>query len=139
MIVRDEAAVIERCLASVRPYIDYWVIVDTGSIDDTPARIRAALADIPGELYHCRWRDFGFNRSDALERARGKADYLLFLDADEQLLVDEDGTWPPSAQRPILWRLVSADSAMIGSVWFARRCPGAGLAYCTSTSTPASW
>ncbi len=27
MIVRDEAHVIERCLASVRPYIDSWVIL----------------------------------------------------------------------------------------------------------------
>lgn len=85
MIVRDEAAVIERCLASVRPFIDYWVIIDTGSIDDTPARIAAALSGVPGELHHCAWRDFGYNRTDALQRARSKADYLLFIDADEQL------------------------------------------------------
>ena len=31
MIVKNEAPVIERCLASVRPWVDYWVIVDTGS------------------------------------------------------------------------------------------------------------
>ena len=37
MIVRDESAVIERCLASVRPHVDHWVIVDTGSVDDTRA------------------------------------------------------------------------------------------------------
>lgn len=88
MIVRDEAAVIERCLASVRPHIDCWLIVDTGSVDDTPARIERALEGVPGELHHSPWRDFGHNRTDALQRARDKADYLLFIDADEQLEVD---------------------------------------------------
>lgn len=88
MIVRDEAAVIERCLASVRPFIDRWVIVDTGSLDDTPARIGRALTGVPGQLHHRPWRDFGHNRSEALalaKRAVGNAGYLLFIDADEQL------------------------------------------------------
>ena len=31
MIVRDEAHVVRETLDSVWPYIDYWVIVDTGS------------------------------------------------------------------------------------------------------------
>jgi tetratricopeptide (TPR) repeat protein len=94
MIVRDEAAVIERCLASVRPYIDSWLIVDTGSLDDTPQRIERALAGIPGEVIHRPWRDFGYNRTEALELARDKADYLLFIDADEQLGAVPGATWP---------------------------------------------
>src|SRR5919108_4103124 len=59
MIVRDEAAVIERCLASVRPHIDAWVICDTGSVDDTPDRVRSALAGIPRRLHHRPLIDFG--------------------------------------------------------------------------------
>jgi glycosyltransferase involved in cell wall biosynthesis len=35
MIVKNESKVIERCLRSVKGCIDYWVIVDTGSTDDT--------------------------------------------------------------------------------------------------------
>ena len=35
MIIKDETDVIRRCLASAKPLIDYWVIVDTGSTDDT--------------------------------------------------------------------------------------------------------
>ena len=94
MIVRDEAAVIERCLASVRSHIDYWVIVDTGSADDTPARIASALATVPGELHHKPWRNFGHNRTEALQLAQGKADYLLFLDADETLGATPGAAWP---------------------------------------------
>ena len=51
MIVKNEAPVIARCLASVRPFIDYWVIVDTGSTDCTQDAIRTAMADLPGELH----------------------------------------------------------------------------------------
>ncbi|MCJ2050481.1 glycosyltransferase, partial [Methylobacterium sp. J-070] len=50
MIVKNEAHVIRRCLESVRPIIDHWVIVDTGSTDGTEEVIRAALADVPGTL-----------------------------------------------------------------------------------------
>lgn len=83
MIVKDEAHVIRRCLDSVRPYIDYWVIVDTGSSDGTQDVIREHLKDIPGELHEQPWKDFGHNRTEALELARGKADYLFIIDADE--------------------------------------------------------
>lgn len=58
MIVRIESAVIERCLASVRGHIDAWVIVDTGSTDDTKEKIRDALKGIPGALHECLWRNF---------------------------------------------------------------------------------
>ena len=88
MIVKDEARVIERCLASVKPVIDHWVIVDTGSTDGTQDIVRRFMADIPGELHERPWRNFGHNRSEALELARGKGDYLLFIDADEQLKID---------------------------------------------------
>jgi hypothetical protein len=66
MIVKDEAPVIARCLASVRPIIDYWIIVDTGSTDGTPAIVRKVLGDLPGELYERPWLDFVHNRSEAL-------------------------------------------------------------------------
>lgn len=85
MIVRDESAVIERCLASVRPHVDHWVVVDTGSVDDTRERIHRALDGVPGQLFDRPWRDFGHNRTEALELARSRADYLLFIDADEVL------------------------------------------------------
>ena len=67
MIVRNEAAVIGRCLASVLPVIDYWVICDTGSTDGTPAVIADALASVPGEIHHHVWVNFGVNRAVRLE------------------------------------------------------------------------
>jgi len=40
MIVKDEEQDIQRCLDSVAPYINYWVISDTGSSDGTMDKIK---------------------------------------------------------------------------------------------------
>lgn len=82
MIVKNEAQVIERCLASVRGLIDTWVISDTGSTDGTQVLIRDALNGVPGELHEEPWVNFGHNRTLNIQHAYGKADYLLLIDAD---------------------------------------------------------
>lgn len=89
MIVRDESDVILRSLSSVIDLIDYWVIVDTGSRDDTIDKICTFLEDIPGELHERPWKNFGANRSEAFLLAQGKADYILFMDADDVLEFEE--------------------------------------------------
>ncbi|HOX72571.1 MAG TPA: glycosyltransferase family 2 protein [Dokdonella sp.] len=94
MIVRDEAAVIERCLRSVRPFIDCWAISDTGSNDGTQQIVRRELAGLPGELIERPWIDFAHNRNEALELAARHGDYALVIDADEVLVADEGFEWP---------------------------------------------
>lgn len=94
MIVKNESEVIKRCLESAKPLIDYWVIVDTGSTDNTQEIIRGILADIPGELHERAWVNFEHNRNEALELAQDKADYLLFLDADDLYTTERDFYYP---------------------------------------------
>ncbi|NGX37565.1 MAG: SPBc2 prophage-derived glycosyltransferase SunS [Chlamydiae bacterium] len=94
MIVKNESKVIRRCLASVGPYIDYWVIVDTGSSDGTQDIIREFMKDVPGELHECPWVNFSHNRNEALEFAKGKSDYVLFIDADEELKFSDGFVMP---------------------------------------------
>jgi glycosyltransferase involved in cell wall biosynthesis/precorrin-6B methylase 2 len=84
MIVKNEKDIIEGCLASIKGLIDYWVIVDTGSDDGTQAVIRECMKDIPGELHERPWVNFAHNRNEALALAKQKADYTLFIDADER-------------------------------------------------------
>jgi glycosyltransferase involved in cell wall biosynthesis len=83
LIVRNESHVIERCLSSVRPFIDTWVVVDTGSVDKTKDIILDFLGDIPGTLLSTNWEGFSKARNFALAQAKGKADHILFVDADD--------------------------------------------------------
>ena len=94
MIVRNEAPVIRRCLDSVMPLIDHWVIVDTGSTDGTQDIVREHLAGKPGTLHERPWIDFAHNRSEALDLAAGHGDYFLVIDADEVLDIDADFALP---------------------------------------------
>lgn len=115
MIVKNEEAVIERCLRSVLPFIDCWCIVDTGSTDATKDIVNRVLKEKPGKLYEQEWVNFGVNRtlgvglaqkmrivSDAhtgrfiVEREKNvissdglKADFILFMDADDQFVDSE--------------------------------------------------
>jgi len=96
MIVKNEAHVIERCLASIKPLINHYVVVDTGSTDDTIERVERALTGVPGEVVSRPWKDFASNRTEALELARDKADYTLVVDADDVLDI------PPEIVVPVL-------------------------------------
>lgn len=98
MIVKDESAVIKRCLASAKPLIDYWVIVDTGSTDGTQKIIQDFMQDIPGELHERPWINFAHNRNEALELAKNHADYILFIDADNVFAFPKKFKLPPLIQ-----------------------------------------
>ena len=93
MIVKNEAQVLPRLFRTLKDYIDYYVIVDTGSTDDTIELIRREMAayGIDGEVHERPWVNFGVNRQEALELALAadKADWLLFIDADEELGVSD--------------------------------------------------
>lgn len=80
MIVRNEAENIGRCLASVRDVVDEIVVVDTGSIDDTAEIARSMGARV---IYEDWANDFSRHRNTSLDHAAG--DWILFLDADEEL------------------------------------------------------
>ena len=89
MIVKDESHIIEKTLENLCSYINfsYWVISDTGSTDNTKEIIREFFKEkhIPGELLDHTWKDFGYNRTKALESAYFKTDYVLIFDADDSI------------------------------------------------------
>lgn len=92
MIVKNEAPNIQRCLESVAPFINYYVICDTGSTDNTKEIIKSFFDSkgIPGEVLDHEWKDFGHNRSLAIEACEGKAQWALMIDADDMI----SGTLP---------------------------------------------
>ncbi|MNS34867.1 Glycosyl transferase family 2 [compost metagenome] len=86
MIVKNEYGDIARTLESVRPYIDAWTILDTGSTDGTQAQVRELLADVPGALHEGPFVDFATTRNAALALAGTDCEYVLCLDAEDVLV-----------------------------------------------------
>ena len=78
MIVRNEEAVLERCLTCVRDVMDEIVIVDTGSTDRT---LQIAMSFTP-MVYEFPWvDDFAKARNFAFSKATKP--YIMWLDADD--------------------------------------------------------
>lgn len=91
LIIRNEAANLERCLQSIRPHVDEICVLDTGSDDDSPA-IAQRLADKFEAWTGCndaegRIVDFSAARNRNLAMATGDA--VLWLDGDDELVGGE--------------------------------------------------
>lgn len=96
MIVKDEEKNIERLLRSVKDSIDYYVICDTGSTDNTIDVIKKITTElgIKGEIHNHEWVNFGHNRTLAIKAAtkslkdkKHNCNWVLCIDADEKLEV----------------------------------------------------
>ena len=89
MIVKNESLIIIDTLLNLTSNIkfDYWVICDTGSTDNTKEVIIEFMKNknIKGEFIEHEWKDFGHNRTLALEAAYSKTDYLFIFDADDKI------------------------------------------------------
>jgi len=85
MIVKNESKIILNCLDSIVPFLDYWVICDTGSTDGTQTIIEDYFKkkQIEGELYNDEWVDFAHNRTLAFQRVKDKSQYCIVIDADD--------------------------------------------------------
>ena len=113
MIVRDSARTLPACLESIRPWVDEMVIVDTGSVDETPRIVES----FGGRLFHFPWcDDFSAARNESLRHAQG--DWLFWMDSDD--------TIPPECGRK-LRRLVCTSTPSHVVAYVAQvHCPGGG-------------
>ena len=80
MIVRDNETTIRPALASIRPWVDEIVVVDTGSKDRTPEICRQFQA----RVFEFPWRDdFSAARNASLKHAWGE--WLFWMDSDDTI------------------------------------------------------
>lgn len=85
MIVKNEEAVLERCLQSVKSVVDEIIVVDTGSTDSTK-EIARLFTD---KVYDFTWVD-DFSAARNYSFSKATMDYCMWLDADD-VLAAEDG------------------------------------------------
>ncbi len=88
-IVKNEAGVITAGLRSALPYITHYCICDTGSTDGTQKVIADFFAEhnIPGVIHNTPWKNFGHNRTIALQKSREyqPEGFSLMMDADDTI------------------------------------------------------
>jgi hypothetical protein len=96
-IVRDEASCVVNMLRSALPFASFFAILDTGSQDGTPDLVRNFLegSAVPHALAiisHERFADhFGAMRNAALDMVPDWVDWVLMLDADEEMVPEDTG------------------------------------------------
>ncbi len=84
MIVKNEEAVLARCLDSIRDAVDEIIIVDTGSTDAT----KEIAAHYTDKIYDFAWiDDFAAARNYAFSKAG--MEFAMWLDADD-VFTDKD-------------------------------------------------
>jgi glycosyltransferase involved in cell wall biosynthesis len=99
---KNESKGIRRMLESVYKHIDFYVLQDNGSTDGTPDIVKEFFADkdIPGFIYNVEegWVGFGWNRDHLLQtclKTDHGCDWIMKMDCDEYLEVDDDFDWSP--------------------------------------------
>lgn len=80
ILTRNEAVHIQECLASVQ-FADYVLVFDSFSDDDTALLARQSGAAV---IQHT-FENYASQRNAALDVVMGKADWVLFVDADERV------------------------------------------------------
>jgi len=97
---KNESTTIGRMLESCYQHIDYWILQDNGSTDGTPEVVHEFFKDkdIPGFIYNVEegWVGFGWNRDHLLQtclKTDHGCDWILKMDCDEYLEVDDDFDW----------------------------------------------
>ncbi len=80
MIARDNERTLGECLASIRPWVDEMIVVDTGSKDGTAELARSFGA----QVFRYRWcDDFSAARNESLRHAHGE--WLFWMDSDDTI------------------------------------------------------
>lgn len=86
LMVKNEEAIIERCLTSIWAFADRVIVLDTGSTDATVMKAVMFLQNngIKFNVYTEPFVNFAHNRNRLLELAADfDEDYVLMIDADE--------------------------------------------------------
>ena len=84
MIVKNEEAVLDRCLSSVEGLVDEIIIVDTGSSDNT----KQIAGKYTKQIFDYQWiDDFAAARNYSFSKA--SMEYCLWLDADDVIAESE--------------------------------------------------
>src|SRR4051794_25223844 len=80
LIARDSSRTLGACLASIRPWVDEMIVVDTGSRDNT----REIAREHGARVFEFAWcDDFSAARNASIAHARGE--WIFWMDSDDTI------------------------------------------------------
>lgn len=88
MIIRNEEAVLARCLHSAAPIVDEIILIDTGSTD----RTKEIARQFTSKVYDFLWQD-DFSAARNMSFSKASMEYCLWLDADDIIPEPELDKW----------------------------------------------
>lgn len=104
MIVKDEEKLLPNALASVKPWVNEIVVVDTGSKDRT-VEIASSFG---AKVHHHLWEyDFAKHRNQSISYC--SMDWVLILDADEEI---------DQATAPLMRQALQKVGPEVGCIYF---------------------
>jgi (heptosyl)LPS beta-1,4-glucosyltransferase len=86
ILTYNESAHIRDCIESVR-FTDRIIVFDSYSTDDTVAIAKTCDA----EVMQRKFDNYAGQRNAALEAVKGQTDWVLFVDADERIISEQEG------------------------------------------------
>lgn len=103
IMIRNEAAILPRLLASLRPFVSHYIFCDTGSLDGSVEYLKKWIVanKVNGRVEIDTWETYSFNRNLCLKRANAipGITHILFMDGDFEL-VPQPGSGFPAVAPP---------------------------------------
>jgi tetratricopeptide (TPR) repeat protein len=88
LTAHNDAATVAEAVASVKPFIDRYVVVDTGSKDGTKEELAKALEGLEGQIVDGTFKDFSTTANQGLELL-GDGSFALLMSGHEKLVGGE--------------------------------------------------
>jgi glycosyltransferase involved in cell wall biosynthesis len=147
VVVKNDEAVIKRCLKSAQDVVDCICICDAGSSDRTMEIVKKFMkkTGIPGQIHLHDWKDFAHNRTQSIQAAQKTVKalgfsldqtYLLTLDAD--MVVNSTSAFQKNALEADSY-LLSEHSTALGYYTYNAHLLRASLAWTHQGALCGSW
>lgn len=118
MIIRNEEHHLRRCLQSIPSWVSEIIIVDTGSVDQSVNIAEEFGAKVLTHPWH---EDFSEVRNFSCKNASG--DWILFLDADEELTPESHEALAKAILSPVIEGYFVKIINYLGNKSWGETCP----------------
>jgi tetratricopeptide (TPR) repeat protein len=98
LVIKSNSPQLHKNLHAIKNLVDYWVVIDESFSKEVEKTVRDYLGSVPGEFHIANLEDKNSSLGKALALSKGKGDYVLLLDSNEEIIFSEEFKLPPLTQ-----------------------------------------